>query len=144
MKLKLIRKIFTEEYTLGELYINDVFFCSILEDKDRGLDQSMKIAEILKTKVKSKTAIPYGTYTIDITYSNRFKTNLPILLNVPGYSGIRIHTGNTHHDTDGCLLPGVYAKDRVINSRETFRYLFAVLFKAKKDNELITIEISKS
>lgn len=144
MKLKLIRKIFAKDYTIGELYINDTFFCSILEDKDRGLDSSMKLSDIKKIKVKSKTAIPYGNYEVKITYSNRFKTNLPLLVDVPGYEGIRIHTGNTHHDTDGCLLPGVFAKDKVLQSRETFRYLYAILFKAVKDKETITIEISKS
>lgn len=78
----------------------------ILEDRDRGLKQTMPLEQIVSEKIYGRTAIPAGRYRVDITFSNRFKRELPILLNVPGFSGIRIHPGNRHVDTEGCLLPG--------------------------------------
>jgi hypothetical protein len=79
-------------------------FC--LEDTDRGLSSDMPIDKIRETKVYGKTAIPRGRYQIVITHSARFKRLLPILVGVPGFSGIRIHPGNRHNNTEGCLLPG--------------------------------------
>ena len=54
----------------------------------------------------SQTAIPLGRYRLSITPSARFKEDLPLLADVPGFEGIRIHAGNTHEDTEGCLLVG--------------------------------------
>jgi len=107
MYLTLIRKYFNEHSTIGELFINNKFFCHVLEDQDRGLEFDMTIEELKALKVKSQTAIPTGCYEIQITYSPRFKQNMPLLLNVPAYEGIRIHVGNSDEDTDGCLLTGV-------------------------------------
>ncbi len=103
MELILKRETFTNESTIGSLTIDGKFECFILEDKDRGLTDSMPLAEIVATKVYGKTAIPYGRYEIDWTMSARFKVMMPILLNVKGYSGIRIHKGNTEIDSLGCL-----------------------------------------
>jgi hypothetical protein len=141
MKLKLIRTDKTEISTIGELFVNDKFECFILEDKDRGLTSNMELDEIKEDKVTAKTAIPKGTYTIAITYSNRFKQYLPILMNVPCFEGIRIHSGNTADHTEGCLLPGnARTKDKVLDSRNAFKSLFAKL-KAVEKTEKITIEI---
>lgn len=107
MNLTLIRKYFNPESTIGELFVDNKFFCHILEDVDRNLSSSMEIEEIKKLKVKSLTAIPTGTYEVIINYSGRFKQDMPLLLNVPGFEGIRIHVGNTSLDTDGCLLAGL-------------------------------------
>jgi len=141
MELKLIRKERTEESTIGELSINGVHECFVLEDKDRGLTQSMTLEEIKAGKVHGKTAIPAGRYEVAITFSNRFQKYLPLLINVPGYEGIRIHPGNKAEHTEGCLLPG---KTRGINvvgeSRKAFADLFAKL-KAVEKREKVFIEI---
>lgn len=108
MELKLIRRFFSEKATIGELYVNGSFLCNTLEDVDRGLYKDMPLEELIRNKVKTKTAIPYGTYTVANTYSPRFQKYLPLLLDVPAYSGIRIHPGNKALDTEGCILPGVY------------------------------------
>lgn len=144
MNLKLIRKYFTDKSTIGELYIDNQFFCHILEDVDRALDSKMSIKRIGWLKQYANTAIPYGTYEIVISYSNRFKKYLPLLINVPGYDGIRIHPGNYHTDTEGCLLPGVYnpkTPDFVGTSKITFEKLFKVLSSVEKQ-EKILIEIT--
>lgn len=122
------RKYRKEDYTIGDLIIRGSIFCNVLEDKDRGLEKSMPLDEIAKIKVKGKTAIPSGTYKIDITYSNKFKRKMPILLDVPGYEGIRIHPGNTAEDTEGCLLVGENkVVGKVINSKDTFNKLYKFL-----------------
>jgi hypothetical protein len=142
MKLKLIRKTFTETSTIGELFIDDKFECFILEDKERGLKQSLPLDDNKEMKVYAATAIPYGKYTVAITFSNRFKQYLPLLINVPAFEGIRIHSGNTADHTEGCLLPGVtMSRDMVQQSKTAFKALFTKL-KAVEKTEKITIEIS--
>lgn len=141
MELRMVREFTNDQCTISRLYINNKYFCDILEDVDRMLDSSMSLEEIAKIKIKGKTAIPVGTYTIVITYSPRFKQYMPLLMNVPGYAGIRIHPGNTHVDTDGCLLPGVQKETTtVVNSRATYKSLLAKL-KAVEKKEKITITI---
>jgi hypothetical protein len=140
MKLTLKRKTFTETSTIGELSIDGKFECFILEDKDRGLNQSLP-SEAKQLKVDAKTAIPKGTYEIAITFSNRFKQYLPLIMNVPAFDGIRIHSGNVAADTEGCLLPGqTMSIDMVQQSKKAFSLLFAKL-KAVEKTEKITIEI---
>ena len=140
MKIKLIRKYRKETYTIGKLYVDGVYFCDTIEDKDRGLDDSMTVREILNKKVKGETAIPTGHYNIEITYSPQYKRMMPLLIGVKGYSGIRIHSGNTSKDTLGCLIVGKNTQvGMVTESRKTYNALFA-LMKDKKD---ITIEITK-
>ncbi|WP_455763299.1 DUF5675 family protein [Prevotella disiens] len=106
LNILLHRKWCRPNYIIGNLYLNGVFFSNTLEDKDRGLKQSMPLDEIEQCKVYGQTAIPSGRYEVRITYSNRFKRPLPLLLNVPGFEGIRIHAGNTPKDTLGCILVG--------------------------------------
>lgn len=79
------------DYTIGKLYIDGEYFCDTIEDKDRGLDISMDIEEIKRIKVFGKTAIPTGTYKVEMTYSPRFKKILPLIVGVKGFEGIRIH-----------------------------------------------------
>lgn len=132
MELVLIRKWFSENSTIGELYINGILECVILEDVTRD------------KKIQNETAIPYGEYTISITYSPRFKRNLPLLNNVPDFSGVRIHPGNKSTDTEGCLLPGTgKGKDVVYESRKAFDSLYSKLLTAHKNKEKITITITK-
>lgn len=123
MELLLKRLHKTSNSTIGELYVNGVFQCYTLEDVERVV------------KIKNETAIPKGKYKVVITYSNRFKRDLPLLLNVPNFEGVRIHSGNTNHDTEGCILVGLTrSKDFIGNSRKAFAKLFDKLKKEKEIN----------
>ena len=140
MKIKLIRKYRKETYTIGKLYVDGVYFCDTIEDRDRGLNNDMGLAEIMAKKRYGETAIPYGTYYVEITYSPKYKRMMPEIKGVKGFSGIRIHSGNTSKDTLGCLIVGKNTQvGMVTESRKTYNALFA-LMKDKKD---ITIEITK-
>lgn len=147
MELKLVRKIFTEKSTIGDLSIDGVYQCRILEDKDRSLYSDMKLDDLNKIKIFGVTAIPYGNYEVIISRSVRFSQLaghdifLPELLNVPGYAGVRIHSGNKPENTEGCLLTGVtYGVDTVSESRKAFEELFA---KLKSVTDKIHITITK-
>lgn len=143
MEIVVKRTIRTSKSTIGVLTImGDPFTCFTLEDTDRGLSKSMPLAEIQTAKVFGKTAIPAGRYQVIIDMSTRFKKLMPLLINVPGFGGIRIHPGNTDADTDGCLLLG---KDKAINfvsnSRVAFGEFYPLLQNAlaKKETVFITI-----
>lgn len=139
MILTLDRKYKLPTYTIGKLYIDEEYFCDTLEDKDRGLTDDMTVSEISNIKIKKETAIPTGTYKVTITYSNRFKKNMPLINDVKGFEGIRIHSGNTDKDTEGCILVGFNKiKGNVINSRDTYNKLFNIL--SKSNNITITIK----
>jgi hypothetical protein len=142
MELQLKRETFTEQSTIGTLTIDGVFECFILEDKDRGLNDTLTLEQISKVKVYGKTCIPYGRYEIDWTMSARFKVFMPILLNVKGYAGIRIHKGNTEIDSLGCLLCGTRKKSNMITeSTLATRNLYAKIEAAKKQGQRIFITI---
>lgn len=118
MKIEVKRHFKGPQYTIGRLFINGVYECDTLEDTVR--PDGVKIA--------GQTAIPAGTYPVRITWSPRFKKMLPMLDNVPNFTGVRIHTGNTAQDTEGCILVGYNrVKGRVCDSRAAFRRLFAKL-----------------
>ena len=135
----LVKRLYKKsEYTIGKLYINGVYFCDTVEDTDRGLTQSMSEEKILAIKVYGKTAIPTGRYDVVISYSPKFKKNLPLLLSVKGYSGIRIHNGKDANSSLGCIIVGENKiKGGVINSRQTMEKLMYRLRNEKN----ITIEI---
>ena len=140
MKIELVRIAFKNTYTIGKLYVDDTYFCDVLEDVDRGLDSSMSESEILEKKVKGQTAIPTGHYVINITYSPKYKRMMPLLLDVKGFSGIRIHSGNTSKDTEGCLIVGKNKQvGKVLESRDTYKRLF----KMMEGQEEITIDITR-
>ena len=140
MKIELIRIAFKDTYTIGKLYVDDTYFCDVLEDVDRGLDSSMSESEILEKKVKGQTAIPTGHYVINITYSPKYKRMMPLMLNVKGFSGIRIHSGNSSKDTEGCLLVGKNKQvGKVLESRDTYQRLFKMMEGEKN----ITIDIRR-
>lgn len=106
MKITIERKYKKENYTIGKLYIDGIYFCDTLEDKDRNLDSSMSLEDILAKKVYGETAIPYGTYECEITYSPKFKRDLLLIKNVKGFEGIRVHNGSFATDSLGCVLIG--------------------------------------
>lgn len=142
LNLKLERKWKKEKYTIGNLFINGVFFSNVLEDTVRGLRQDMTPEEIKKIKIHGQTAIPSGRYEIRVTLSARFRRQLPILLNVPGYAGVRIHPGNTDANTEGCLLPGKNDRvGQVSNSRATMAALQKQIEEAIYQNSKVYIEI---
>ena len=144
MEIKLHRKYRGTNYCIGKLYINNEYFSDVLEDPDRGLQNTMSVQEIQQLKVKGDTCIPYGTYDITITYSPKFKKRLPLINNVKGFEGIRIHSGNTSKDTEGCLLLGFNKiKGKVINSKETVDKFITIVQQALNNGEKVTIQIYK-
>lgn len=106
MQIELHRKYRKNGYTIGLLYINGQLVCNTLEDTDRGLTSAMSVNDIAAVKVKGKTAIPTGSYPVIMSYSPRFKKQMPLICGVKGFEGIRIHSGNSSEDTEGCILCG--------------------------------------
>ena len=149
MKLLLKRIAKRDTYTIGKLYIDGKYFSDTLEDPDRGLTNSMSREQVAKIKVYGETAIPTGTYNIDMNtvsakFKNRswaspYKGKIPRLQNVPGYEGVLIHPGTTSKDTLGCILVGKNtSKGMITQSQATFHQLMSVLTKGT--NITITIE----
>ena len=137
MKLRLERQTFGDA-TIGELFIDSIPECYSLEDRVREVEGQ----PVEAWKVKGETAIPRGTYPVTITYSNRFKRDLPLVGQVPGFEGIRIHPGNTTEDTEGCILVGRTHTDKSVGeSRVAFNALFAKIEQGLQDNDHVTIEI---
>ena len=142
MEILLKREYKKKDYTIGKMYINGEYFCDTLEDTDRCLTMTMSLAEIKEVKEYGRTAIPTGRYQVAYTYSPRFKKNLPLLLNVPAFDGVRIHSGNTHKDTEGCILLGENkAVGKVLNSRKTMDEFLRILKPAIEACEDIWITI---
>jgi hypothetical protein len=126
MELKLERDELKDDCTLGKLYIDGVFFCYVVEDKVR------------KEKIKAVTAIPYGRYKVIVNMSNRFKKLMPLLIDVPFFEGVRIHSGNTAEDSEGCLIVGMV---RTENGVGMSRVAFAKLMEKLKGQNNIYITI---
>lgn len=140
MEIKLIRESFGDTFTEGKLLIDNVFECYTVEDTDR------KMEEDLTRKVNGKTAIPKGEYEVVLSMSNRFQKILPEVLNVPGFAGIRIHSGNSSVDTEGCIILGSINNkvddDWIGGSKIALTQFMAKLETAKENNEKVYIEIS--
>lgn len=134
MKLTLIRQDLNSACTIGELLVDGQHECWTLED----------VVRPDGVKVFGETAIPFGTYNVDITPSPRFKRDLPLLVGVDNFVGIRIHPGNTASDTEGCILVGQgKGQNCILSSRAAFDVLFPKLQAAKKAGEPITITVTK-
>lgn len=143
-KFELIRKYFTEYSTIGELFLDGKFICFVLEDKDRMLEDTWDLERIKTNKVYGRTAIPAGEYRIEWTYSNRFAKDMPILLRVKGYEGVRIHAGNTPEHTLGCLIPGMkMSTDNVSESKIATQKLYNIIKIAIDSKEQISINIKR-
>lgn len=106
MKVIILRSVFNTDCTIGEFFIDGSYVCDAMEPADKGLWKDMPMWYIRKNKVKGKTAIPYGTYEVIISRSPKFKKDLPEVLDVPCFSGIRMHAGNWPKDTEGCIMFG--------------------------------------
>ena len=144
MELRLERKYRSNNYCIDKLYINGKYFSDALEDPDRGLTDSMSLEEIKKIKIKGNTCIPYGTYNVTITYSPRFKKNLPLIKNVKGFEGIRVHNGNIPQHTEGCVLLGFNKiKGQVINSKDTVNKFIDIVQDALNKGDKVPITITK-
>lgn len=150
IKLLLKRIAKKNSYTIGKLYINNQYFCDTLEDKDRGLSQSMQLDQISKLKIKDQTAIPTGTYKVSMdivsprfkntSWAKQYNGKVPRLINVSGFDGVLIHPGNTSSDTSGCILVGENkVVGKVINSQVTWKKLMNKLI-TDKSNIFLTIE----
>ena len=114
------RKWKKDTYTIGRVFIDDVFFANSMEDKDRGLTKDMPLAEIKKRKVYGETAIPAGEYEVRMTYSPKYKRMMPQVMDVPGWTGVRMHSMNEAKDSLGCIGMGKNDKPGWIgNSRAT-------------------------
>ena len=130
MEIALKRRWFNEKATIGEMFLDgDSFrFCYTLEDKCRtdGI------------KVPGATCISEGRYEIVLNYSDRFKRIMPLLLNVPNFNGVRIHSGNTSEHTEGCVLVGrvIVNADCIGESRAIFNDLFAKLEEGSKHGKI--------
>lgn len=130
MKLLLERTWCGAKCTIGALSIGGAYECFTLEDVVR------------PEKIAGETAIPAGSYNVVITPSNRFKRDLPLIENVPGFEGVRIHPGNTAADTDGCILVGLAkGKDFVSESRKAFDALYLKIKAALDRGEKVTLEV---
>lgn len=142
MRIDLHRKWRKKGYSIGILSINGERICETLEDEDRGLKAELSPYTLNQMKVYGQTAIPIGTYRVVMSYSQRFKKILPLLMSVPAFSGVRIHSGNTAKDTEGCILCGRNtAVGTVTNSRYWTGKVIARIDEAFKRNEEVTINI---
>lgn len=141
MTIRIDRKWKKAEYTISRVYINGRYLgCNALEDTDRGLLQAMQIAEIQKRKIKGKTAIPRGYYDVKITWSEKYQRNMPLVVDVPGFSGIRLHSGNSAKDTEGCILFGKNDKvGWISDSRYWTDKIYRLIDTALAKGEKITL-----
>lgn len=136
MNILLERKFFTDETTIGNMYIDGKWLCFTLEDKDRKLEEG-------GIKIYGKTCIPRGKYLVTLDYSNKYSKIMPHILNVPQFEGIRIHPGNYAKDTEGCVIIGNTRRpDFVGDSRVAFASLMSEMERAVTDGETMEITIS--
>lgn len=140
MEILLERAWKRDTYTIGRVLIDGERFCESIEDTDRDLHQDMPEKEIAKVKVYGKTAIPSGEYTVKMAYSPKYKRDMPEVLNVKGFSGIRIHSGNTAEDSLGCILLGRNTKvGMVTDSRKTCKEFERLLQQAGGEAKLTIV-----
>jgi hypothetical protein len=121
LEFSLVRKYFNENYTIGKLSVDEVYLCDTIEDKVRDLQDRNHDGDFTdpsEGKVYGQTAIPYGRYEIKMVYWKKHNRLYAQLQNVPGFTGIFIHAGNTAADSEGCILPGENKeKGKVLYSR---------------------------
>ena len=137
MKLRLVRENSGDETTLGDLFMDGIWFCKTLEDRDRRLEAG-------GVKVPRETAIPLGTYPVIIDFSNRFQKLMMHVLDVPQFEGIRIHAGNTIFDTEGCILLGEDVdRDVLVHSRVAVNRLQHEVAQALDRAEAVNLTVER-
>ena len=142
MEIKLIRKYYQAKYTIGRLYVNNRFFSDCLEPPSLHLTERSALGTILIAKYKGYRAIPTGRYRILITRSRRFGRWLPLLMNVKGFEGIRIHAGNKPEDTRGCILLGFNRrKGYVLDSTRCVLTLVKMMTEAIAKGEKVFVTV---
>ena len=125
-----------ESFTPGQLYASGLRVGYTCEDEDRNLENGKE------AKIYGRTAIPRGTYPLEVSYSHRFGKLLPAVLDVPGYSGIRIHGGNRAEDSLGCILVGqVRTANGIAQCASTVQRVIAMITACEERNEKIILEI---
>lgn len=138
LKIKVVRKLGNAKFTEGRMYIDGVFECFTLEDVDRYLETG-------GTKVQDCTAIPKGIYEVKWTHSNHFGKDMPEVLNVPQFAGVRIHAGNDDGDTEGCILVGALNDsmddDFIGSSRVAVDRLYPKIKTAVLAGKKVTMEV---
>lgn len=128
-----------QHHTFGQLYVDGAKQCETLEDPVREVEG----ATVENWKIKGDTAIPRGRYRVIVNHSNRFNRDLPLLLAVPGFEGIRIHAGNTDKDTEGCILVGTKrGPTSILESRIAFNELFDDIKEALANGEQVWITVT--
>lgn len=153
MEMVVDRKWKKPDYVIGQMFIDGEYVCDTLEDCDRGLNQSMSEITIRRDKIYGKTAIPTGRYRIDMdTVSPRFGKvsfykevcdgKVPRIMDVKGFDGVLLHSGNDASDSSGCVLLGQNkAKGKVLNSRVAFKKVYTILKNAHDAGEEIWLTI---
>lgn len=136
MKIRVERRDFSQTTTIGVMFVDEAFQCYTLEDVDRHLESGGE-------KIYGATAIPRGVYRVKLTMSNRFKRVLPLLENVPNFLGIRIHAGNDHTNTEGCILVGTGTNhdNKLFNSRIALESLIERIEAADRRGEEVWLEV---
>ncbi|MBQ0159889.1 MAG: hypothetical protein KBT28_04615 [Bacteroidales bacterium] len=130
-------------YTIGRLYVDGKKFCDTLEDKDRGLNQNLPLVTNQKLKVYGKTAIPMGRYLVSIHRWSKYGIDVPLLKDVPAFTGILIHNGVNENNTEGCILVGENnIVGRLSNGKKYMVELTDMVKKAKARAERVEIVVS--
>lgn len=147
MELEVIRKFFKPTYTIGKFIVDKVKLCDTLEDPVRDLQDINHDGDFNdpgEGKIYGETAIPYGRYKVIVTYSPKLRRRLPLLLNVPGYSGIRIHKLVSAKGTEGCIGVGENtAAGKLSNGRYYEIAIIALIDRAKEQGEEVWITIKQ-
>ena len=141
MELELRRVKEVGEATIGELRLDGDLLCYTLEDKVREPSKGALALSVSSWKIPGKTAIPRGRYALALTWSPRFGRVLPLLKQVPGFEGVRIHTGNRVSDTEGCILVGMETQgESLFLSRKAYGILLEAISILKPDNTRVLKE----
>ena len=152
MKITLERRYKKKNYTIGLLYVDGTFLCNTIEDPDRGITNEMSEHEILSKKIYGETAIPTGTYEIKMTYSPKFHNKtwakltsgkVPQIMNVPCWSGVRIHPANEASELLGCIAPGKNSKVGAVTSSQHYYVALVIdyILPALERREKVELEI---
>lgn len=153
MRLHLSRDVLSPTWTLGVLTVDHedgrgpLSFGFTVEDTDRGLTSADPLDRIRAVKVRDRTAIPTGTYRVRTTWSPKYRRQMPLVCDVPGWAGVRLHSGNDAGDSSGCILPGL-ARDvvagTVSRSRAACAWLYARIAEVEAAGGEVWIEVARA